>query len=179
MAEKATIARPYAKAAFEYARQHGTLPRWSEALATASAVVADSQVAPLLGNPHVTPQQLVQLIAEIGGEGVVDERVRHFLETLAVNRRLNVLADIAAMFEVMRAEIENVADVEVTSAVELDEAQRQRLSAALRKRLNCDVRLHCVVDPALVGGAVVRSGDMVIDGSLKARLARLSQVMTQ
>lgn len=178
MAEKATIARPYAKAAFAYAQQHKALPRWSEALATASAVVADSRVAPLLGNPHVTPQQLVGLIAEIGGERI-DENARHFFETLAVNRRLNVLPDIAVMFEVMRAEIENVADVEVTSAVELNEAQKQRLGTALRKRLKRDVRLHCSVDPTLIGGAIVRSGDMVIDGSLKARLGRLSQVMTQ
>lgn len=178
MAEKATIARPYAKAAFEYARQHDSLPRWSEALATASAVVADPSVSRLLGNPNVTPPQLVELIAGVGGERV-DANARQYLETLASNRRLNVLPDIAAMFEVMRAEVENVADVEVTSAVELNDAQKQRLSAALQKRLKRDVRLHCAVDPTLVGGAIVRSGDMVIDGSLKARLARLSQAIAQ
>lgn len=178
MAEKATIARPYAKAAFEHAQQKGTLPRWSEGLATASAVVVDPQVARLIGNPHVTPSQLVSLIADIAGDRL-DTDTRQFLETVAVNGRLNVLPDIAAMFEIMRAEIENVADVEVTSAVALDAAQQQRLSSALRRRLKRDVRLHCSVDPSLIGGAVVRSGDMVIDGSLKARLARLAQVMTQ
>jgi F-type H+-transporting ATPase subunit delta len=81
------------------------------------------------------------------------------------------------MFETLRAEIENVADVHVTSAVQLDDSQRQRLAGALRKRLDREVRLHCAVDPSLIGGAVVRSGDFVIDGSLKARLERLASAM--
>jgi F-type H+-transporting ATPase subunit delta len=178
MAEKATIARPYAKAAFEYAKEHNALPRWSEALAIASAVVTARQVARLLNHPRVTPAQLVDLIASVGGERI-DASARRFLEIVATNRRLNVLPNIAAMFEVMRAEVENVADVEVTSAVELNDAQKQRLSDALRKRLKRDIRLHCSVDPALIGGAVVRSGDLVIDGSLKARIERLSQVIAQ
>jgi F-type H+-transporting ATPase subunit delta len=177
MAEKATIARPYAKAAFEHARQAGALKRWSDALAAASAVVSDPQVNRLLSDPRVYPKQLVDLIADVVGDRL-DTHGRQFFETLATNRRLGVLPDITAMFESMRAEIENVADVEVISAVELSEAQRDRLALALGKRLKSEVRLHCVVDPTLIGGAIVRSGDMVIDGSLKARLDRLSQVIT-
>ena len=82
------------------------------------------------------------------------------------------------MFETLRAEIENVADVQVVSAVQLEEAQRQRLAKALKQRLKRDVRLHCEVAPALIGGAVVRMGDFVIDGSLKARIERLASAMT-
>jgi F-type H+-transporting ATPase subunit delta len=82
------------------------------------------------------------------------------------------------MFEAMRAEEEKIADVQVTSAVALDDAQRQRLAVALKKRLQKDVRLHCDVDASLIGGAVIRSGDFVIDGSLRARLERLSSAMT-
>jgi F-type H+-transporting ATPase subunit delta len=177
MAEKATIARPYARAAFEHARQHGSFDRWSQVLASASVVVGDARVAKMLTNPRVKPAELVGLIADVAG-GALDEHSRNFLATLADNRRLGLLPEIAAMFETLRAEIENVADVHVTSAVQLDESQRQRLAGALTKRLKREVRLHCEVDSSLIGGAIVRSGDFVIDGSLKARLERLASAMT-
>lgn len=173
MAEKITIARPYAKAAFEYASEQKALGRWSQMLAIASAVVADARVAKLLTSPRVTPEQLVGLIADIAGSSL-DDRGRNFLDTLAQNRRLGLLPEIAAIYEVLRAEVENIADVQVTSAVALDDAQRARLTTALKKRLKREVRLHCEVDASLIGGAIVRSGDLVIDGSLKARLERLA-----
>ena len=177
MAEKATIARPYAKAAFQSARQRNALDRWSTVLATASSVVQDERVAPLLLSPRVTPEQLAGLIADIGGEAV-DEHSRNFIATLASNRRLALLPEIVAMYEAFRAEAENTADVQVVSAVQMNDAQKQRLSAALKKRLKREVRLHCEVDESLLGGAVVRAGDFVIDGSLKARLDRLAVEMS-
>jgi F-type H+-transporting ATPase subunit delta len=98
--------------------------------------------------------------------------------TLAHNHRLGLLPEIAAQFEVLRAEVENVADVKIISAVELNQVQQDRLVGALKKRLKREVRLHCEVDASLVGGAIVRSGDFVIDGSLRARLERLAGAMT-
>lgn len=177
MAEKATIARPYAKAAFQSARQHHALDRWSEVLATAASVVQDERVAPLLLSPRVPSEQLSDLIADIGGKAV-DEQSRNFIATLASNRRLALLPEISSMFEALRAEAENTADVQVVSAVQLNDAQKQRLAAALKKRLKREVRLHCEVDESLLGGAVVRAGDFVIDGSLKARLDRLAVEMS-
>ena len=177
MAEKATIARPYAKAAFESARQHNAFERWSKVLASASSVVQDQRIARLLSAPLVTPEQLSGLIGEIVG-GTLDEHIRNFLATLAGNRRLALLPQIATMFEALRAEAENTADVRVISTVQLDDAHKQRLVEALKKRLKRDVRLHCEVDASLIGGAVVRAGDFVIDGSLKARLDRLAGEMT-
>jgi F-type H+-transporting ATPase subunit delta len=175
MAEKVTLARPYARAAFEAARDSKDFARWSEMLAAAAATVADERVVKLLSSPRVQPADLVELIA---AASKADEQGRNFLNTLAQNRRLAVLPEVAAMFEELRADVENVTDVHVTSAVQLDEAQRARLAAALKKRLKREVRLHCAVDAALIGGAVVRAGDFVIDGSLKARLERLaSQIM--
>jgi F-type H+-transporting ATPase subunit delta len=175
MAEKVTLARPYARAAFEAARDSKDYARWSEMLAAAAATVADERVVKLLSSPRVQPTDLVELIAEASS---ADERARNFLSTLAQNRRLSVLPEVAAIYEELRAEEENIIDVHVTSAVQLDEAQRARLSAALTKRLKREVRLHCAVDASLIGGAVVRAGDFVIDGSLKARLERLaSQIM--
>jgi F-type H+-transporting ATPase subunit delta len=177
MAEKATIARPYAKAAFEYAREHQSFDRWSQVLATGAAVVSDERAAPLLANPRVKPEDLVALIADVCGVAL-DEHGRNFLLTLATNRRLGLLPYIAEIFETLRAETENVMDVQLTSAVQLDEAQRQRMSEALKKRFKREIRLHCAIDPSLIGGAIVRAGDFVIDGSIKARLERLASAVT-
>lgn len=175
MAEKVTIARPYARAAFDYARERKTFAAWSQLLATAASVVADERVAKLLNSPSVAPADLAAMIADIAG--AKDEQGRNFIGTLAANRRLALLPEIAAMFETLRAEVENVADVQVTSASPLDEAQQQRLIGALKKRLKRDVRLHVDIDSSLMGGAIVRSGDLVIDGSLRARLERLNSAI--
>ncbi len=177
MAEKATIARPYAKAAFEFAQEHQAFDSWSSVLATGSAVAADERIEKLLTNPRVAPNDLVALIAEAAGDAL-DEYRRNFLLALAHNHRLGLLPEIAAQFEVLRAEEENVADVRVLSAVELNPAQQQRLVGALKKRLKREVRLHCEVDASLIGGAIVRTGDFVIDGSLRARLERLAGALT-
>jgi F-type H+-transporting ATPase subunit delta len=180
MAEKATIARPYARAAFAHARESNALAAWGDALNAAGAVVADSRVKKLIGNPKIQAAQLIDFVAEtaaIGGVGKVDSKIRNFLDELVRNRRLALLPEVAAMFEQMRNEVENVADVQVTSAVALNDAQRARLADALKKRMKKDVRLHCTVDASLIGGAVIRSGDLVIDGSLRARLQALSGAM--
>lgn len=177
MAEKATIARPYARAAFEFAQTSGTFKQWSEALSVAASVVADPAVAKLLNHPSVTAAQLVELIVQVAGSSV-DGSAQNFIATLAHNRRLGLLPHIAKMYEVLRADVERVADVDVISAVPLDAAQQQRLSTALQTRLKRSVRLHCSVDASLMGGAIVRCGDLVIDGSVKERLARLAATIS-
>lgn len=177
MAEKATIARPYAKAAFDYAQERKAFAAWSQLLATAGTVAADQRVARLLTSPSVKPAELAEMIGQIAG--AADEQSKNFLGTLAANRRLGLLPEIAAMFEELRAEAENTADVQVTSAVPLDDAQRKRLTDALKKRLKRDVRLHVDIDSTLLGGAIVRSGDLVIDGSLRSRLERLAGAMAR
>ena len=175
MAEKATIARPYARAAFDFARGQDALASWSGMLAAAAQVAADPQVEPLLSSPHVTTAQLVGLIADAA---TAQGPARNFLEVLAENRRLGLLPEIAAQFEELRTEVENVVDVEVVSAMDLDGAQQARLAQALKGRLGREVRMHTRIDASLIGGAIVRAGDLVIDGSLKGRLERLASEMT-
>lgn len=175
MAEQATIARPYARAAFDFARSQDALAAWSDALAAAAQVVTDPRVAPLLSSPQVRPQQLVALVAEAAG--AAQGPVRNFLDLLAENNRLGFLPEIAAQYEVLRTEAEKVADVEVISAMELDGAQQERLATALRRRLGREIRMHTRTDASLIGGAIVRAGDLVIDGSLKGRLERLASAM--
>jgi F-type H+-transporting ATPase subunit delta len=177
MAEKSTIARPYAKALFELAREHGQLPAWSALLEAATAVVTDGRVAKLLTSPHVTPAQLATLVAETAaaalGRQDLEVQERNFIRILAANRRLGFLPEIAARFARLRAEAENTVEVNVTSATPLNEAQQQQYAAALKQRLQREVRLHYSIDPALLGGAVLQADDLVIDGSLRGRLERL------
>jgi F-type H+-transporting ATPase subunit delta len=177
MADKLTIARPYARAAFEEAQGLAQLAPWSQALHVAAAVVGDARVAALLGNPEVTPAELAGLIDSIAA-AQLGERFANFLALLAANRRLGCLAEIAALFDTFKDAAEGVADVTLTSAAPLDAAQQGRIAAALERRLARRIRLHCATDPALIGGAVLQSGDLVIDGSLRSRLARIAYELT-
>jgi F-type H+-transporting ATPase subunit delta len=140
-------------------------------------VVRDPRVHALLGNPHVTPAELAQLVIGIAA-GQLGAHGENFVRILALNRRLGYLPEIAALFDTLKDEAEGVADVTLTSAAALDEAQRRKVAAALEQRLHRKVRLHCEIDPALIGGALLRSGDLVIDGSLRARLERIAYELT-
>jgi F-type H+-transporting ATPase subunit delta len=177
MADRLTIARPYARAAFEEARERQRLAPWSEALQIAAEVVQDARVATLLGNPRVTPEELAQLVIGIAGPKLGAEGA-NFVRTLAANHRLGYLPEIGALFASLKDDAEGVADVTVNSAAALDEARRQQIAAALERRLRRKVRLHCAVDPTLIGGAVLRAGDLVIDGSLRTRLERIAYELT-
>ncbi len=181
MAEKATIARPYARAAFGAARERGDFAAWSGVLAAGAAVAEARGARSLFGNPNVSAQALAELIAGIAAERGVKVSVEHrnFLALLAENGRLGCLPELAAQYEALRAEVENMIDVEVVSALPLSAQQQATLSAALAKRFKRQVRITETVDPTLVGGAVVRAGDLVIDGSLKGRLERLEQQVAQ
>jgi F-type H+-transporting ATPase subunit delta len=181
MTERATVARPYARAAFGHARERRDYASWSALLAAGAAVAESPGAGALFGNPRVSAEELVELIAGVAreqGAAVAGEH-RNFLALLADNRRLVLLPEIAAQFEALRADAENIIDVEIASALPLSAEQKARLSAALAQRFKRQVRLTETVDPTLVGGAIVRAGDLVIDGSLQGRLARLEQQIAQ
>ncbi len=173
MADKTTVARPYAKAAFEEAKAGKHLGPWSVSLRTAATVVQDSRVHNLLGNPAVSTAELAKFVIDLAGPQL-DEQGRNFVQTLAENRRLAYLPEISTLFDELKDEAESVIDVTVTSAAPLDNSQRETLSAALQRRLKRQVRMHCETDPSLIGGAVLRAGDLVIDGSVRSRLNRIA-----
>jgi F-type H+-transporting ATPase subunit delta len=177
VAERATIARPYAKAAFEYARDAKALGSWSQALKSAAEIIADPRVAPLTKSPQWLPADLVGLITDVA-RPELDAGMQNFIRVLAANHRLLLLPEIFAHYELYRSEVENTVDVEVVSATAMNEAQSEKLKAALSARLKRQVRMHTSVDAALLGGAIVRAGDLVIDGSLKGRLERLATDLT-
>jgi F-type H+-transporting ATPase subunit delta len=176
MSEAITIARPYAQAAFDFAKQKGELKAWSDLLATATALVNDEQVSALLASPRVTPGQLQDLMQALCGD-VAGQSRRNFLHLLIEGHRLAVLPEITEQFERLRAEEEKSVDVEVSSAIALDEAQKQKIAAALKVRLGREIRLRCAVDTALLGGVAIRAGDKVIDGSVRTRMAEMSSAL--
>ncbi|GAC1303903.1 MAG: F0F1 ATP synthase subunit delta [Steroidobacteraceae bacterium] len=173
MAEAATIARPYAQAAFMSARDSKALPAWSQALQRSAGLIADPSIAALLHSPKLSVDQLVSMFAGLGGEAI-DGHWQNFVRLLACNQRLSLLAEIAAQYETMRAQYENELDVEVTSAMPMDQDRQRLLAAALKQRFKRDVRMTTAVDPKLLGGAVIRAGDLIIDGSINGRLQRLA-----
>ena len=186
MAELATTARPYARAAFASAGAESQLSEWGDFLGRAAAAVQDPQVLPLIGNPRVRSAELVDFLLQIASADKPDANKadrqqappqRNFLQLLADNRRLKLLPEIAAQFEVLRSEAERIADVDVVSAQQLSGEQLKTLQAVLERRLGLTVRLHPQLDKSLLGGAIVRYGDFVVDGSLRGRIERLGAAM--
>jgi F-type H+-transporting ATPase subunit delta len=177
MADRLTVARPYARAAFTQAQADGALGPWSEALARAAAAVSDERVRALFGSPKVTAARLAEFISDVAGSDL-GQGGRNFLALLAENKRLPFLPEIVQIFAELKADAERIVDVSITSAAPMGEAEQGKLAAALEKRFDRKVRVEALVDPSLIGGAVVRAGDLTIDGSVKARLARLAQDLT-
>jgi F-type H+-transporting ATPase subunit delta len=186
MADNNTLARPYAQAAFELARERGSLEAWSAALCLASEVLADGRVATFLGNPKLSDEQRLAFLTGLfeaagGSESVLaggDRQGTNFLKLLLEYERVDVLPEISLHFDALKAAIENTVDVTVTSATRLNDTQKDAIAAALRKRLGREVRLDTQLDEDLIGGAVIRAGDVVIDGSLRSRLKSLANALT-
>lgn len=172
MAQALTLARPYARAAFELAHAHGALAAWSAQLGFAAAVAADPRVAALGNDPRVKAEQLVAL--HLPPDVGVEQPFARFLGELAAHRRLALLPEIAVLFETLKREAESRLRVKVTSALALDAAQADELKQALKRRYRREIDLDVRIDPALIGGVVIDTGAQVIDGSARGRLAQLA-----
>jgi F-type H+-transporting ATPase subunit delta len=173
MSSLTTLARPYAKAAFELAEAEQALTRWDDMLGLASDIVTEPSMASLLGNPDFSNTQAVELITGVAGEAF-DRRFQDFLKVLTDNDRLSLLPQICELYQALREEAENRLSVKVVSAIPLDEEQTGRMQQALARRFDCEIELENEIDADIIGGAVVYAGDQVIDGSLRGRLQKLS-----
>ena len=182
MSELATAARPYARAAFEFADERAAVAQWSATLAALAAIVADETVARLVRDPRLSAPRVADLINGALGD-VLDAppsaHVCNFVRLLADNRRLALAAPLAELFEEYRAAAEQRVSAEIVSAFALDQAQQDSIREALSRRLGKSVDVACRVDASLLAGAVVRAGDWVIDGSLKSRLAKLAAAINR
>lgn len=175
MAEAATIARPYAEAAFALADAGGALAKWSEALATMSAVIANPDVRAAVGNPNLTPDQVYGLFAAATGD--LPTEMQNFVRVLIENGRLGQLPEIRDLFEALKNEREGVVDAQITTAYPLDKGQLAALVAELEKRFKRKVKPQVNVDPGLIGGVRMQVGDEVIDGSVRGKLAAMSAAL--
>ena len=176
MAELTTLARPYAKAAFEYAQNQKQLTQWSAMLALCVAVSVDETVQQILKAPRLTGEKKANTFVEVCGDKL-DAKVQNFIHVLAENDRLLLLPEIADLFELFKAEQEKSVDVEVTSAFALNNEQKDKLAKVLSARLSREVRLHATEDASLIGGVVIRAGDLVIDGSVRGKIAKLAEAL--
>lgn len=174
MSQALTVARPYARAAFATAQGEGSLAAWSQALAFAAQAAADTRVAALLPNPGLLPADAVSLLSPES----TSESFTRFLGVLADARRLAQLPEIAGLYEELRADAERVVRAKVTSAAVLPTAELDQIKAALKQRFGRDVQVETAIDESLIGGAIIDAGTVVIDGSLKGKLARLQSALT-
>jgi F-type H+-transporting ATPase subunit delta len=176
MAELTTLARPYAKAAFEVALAANKLQAWFEALDVSAAVADQDQVKKALGTSGLSAEQKAAVFVKVCGEQM-DEKVKNFIHTLARNKRLALLPYIRDLFAKMKAQQEKIIDVEVTAAYELPVDLINKLAQSLSAKLNRSVNVNSSVDASLLGGVIIHTGDMVIDGSVRGRLAKLAEAL--
>jgi F-type H+-transporting ATPase subunit delta len=176
MAEIATIARPYANAVFQLAKERRALDEWSRQLRLAAAVAAQPEIVEIIESPAATGAQKSNVVAGVCGDDLSREG-KQFVQVLARNKRLHLIGEISAQFEALRAQEEASLDVEVVSAFELSEAEHRRLVEALGRRFSREIQLTARVDESLIGGAIIRAGDTVIDGSVKGKLEKLAETL--
>jgi F-type H+-transporting ATPase subunit delta len=177
MAELVTLARPYAKAAFEVAFGEGRLAEWQSMLNAAGAVAANAKVQNALSSPALTGDQQAKMMLDICGDSL-DIKAGNLIRTLASNKRLALLPEIAIQFAALKARQEKTLAVGVVSAFPLDEAASSRLSQALTKKWQQNVQLQTEVDATLLGGLVIKAGDMVIDASVRGRMLKLADALS-
>jgi F-type H+-transporting ATPase subunit delta len=176
MSELATLARPYATAAFKRAKETGSVQSWSQNLAFMSAVINNEAVRGIVDNPKVSKQDLSALLLDICQEHI-DKEGASFLKLLVQNGRLALLSNIANLFEGYKAEHEGYVDVQVSTAYELSEEAYDQLTKNLEKSLGKKVNMNVIVDKSLIGGVLVRAGDRVIDGSIRGQLQYMQKTL--
>ncbi|MBD1573934.1 MAG: F0F1 ATP synthase subunit delta [Vibrio hibernica] len=175
MSDLTTIARPYAKAAFEFSVEKDALDQWSEMLAFAAEVANDKGMIDLL-NRSIAAEKIADIFVSICDQ--FDEHGKNFIKVLAHNGRLKALPKICEEFLILRKEHDHIVDVEVIAAIELTESQLAEIGSKLEQRLERKVKLNCSVDATLLSGVIIRAGDLIIDDSTRGRLNRMNDALT-
>jgi len=176
VAETATLARPYAGAAFDIAREADRLDQWSRQLASLAAAADVDEVQEFIALPSLPGPVKAQRIIDLLGDELGTD-ARRFVHVLANNKRLDLLGEIASQFEALKAAAERTLDVEIVSAVELTDSQLAGFVEGLTQRFGQEIEVATRVDEDVVGGAIIRAGDTVIDGSVRGRIAKLTEAL--
>lgn len=176
MIEPTTLARPYARAAFQFAVDNGVVDSWHQALLAVAAVVAEPTVAKVLDDPATTaPQRAATVVTVLGDD--IPAGVAEFVSVMAENHRLGLSGEVARLFAELRSALDAAANVTVTSAFDVADATVEQLAASLTAKLGKTVDMTVETDASLIGGAIIRAGDMVIDGSVRGRLHKLATAL--
>ncbi|MGO1616719.1 MAG: F0F1 ATP synthase subunit delta [Oceanisphaera sp.] len=170
-----TIARPYAKAAFDFAVEKKAVDNWLTMLGFAAQVTQDPQVDDLI-NSNLNAEKMADVFLAICGEQL-NEQGQNLIKVMAVNGRLSALPAVVQEFAVMKAELDRAVEADVVSATKLTKQQMAKIQASLQKRLDRKVKLNCSVDKKLMAGIIITAGDLVIDGSVRGRLSRLAETL--
>ncbi len=176
MAELATLARPYANAVYDLAKSDNALDQWSRMLAFLAAAADVERMQLVLESPDLPAEVKARRLIDVCGEELND-RAKNLVRVLAANKRLNAISEVRDQFEIRKAEDERVLDVEVITACQLSAEQSDKLRQALARRFEREVNLSGRVDASVIGGAVIRAGDTVIDASLRGRLDKLAETL--
>ncbi len=176
MAEAITIARPYANAVYSIAKEKNNLKDWSDLLTVLSQCVEDKKIQSIITSPLVSSELIIGIFAEftckLGNDG------QNFLSLLGKNNRLQLLSEVAVLFKQLREETEKVITADVLSAMALTAEQEETISALLERRLGRNVALNVNIDKSLLGGAIIRVGDLIIDGSALNKLNKLANALS-
>lgn len=172
MSAQSNIARPYAQALFELAEEQNDLDGWAEHLDILAAVASDTTLLDLTNDPHVSDDQMVELIIGVCGKKL-GEGGKNLVKLLVRNGRVADLPDIAEAFAARKAEAEKVITAEMITASPINKDQQKQFVDALKKKLGRSVELEFAVNEDLIGGAIIRAGDWIVDGSVKAQLEQL------
>ncbi len=178
MIEPTTLARPYARAAFEHARAAGELAAWQTALSELAAITTQPKVAAAMRDPNQTAAQRASTLSSLAGDAV-PTAVGNLLAIMADNGRLSLIPEVSMLFDQLKQAVESAVAVHVTSAYPLSDAETQQLTEAMQEKLERSITLTSETDPSLLGGALIRADDLVIDGSVRGRLNKLAGTLTQ
>jgi len=177
MAELRTLARPYAKAAFQAASETSSVQLWADQLTLLGSISAEAKVADAISSSTIDAATQVSTLTNLAGDDL-GVAVNNFLHVLASNKRLLLLPSIAELFAELKADLERSVEVNISTAFALDSAVETKLTEALKNKLQREIHVNTNVDKSLLGGVVVRAGDIVIDGSIKGRIAKLAEAMS-
>ena len=178
MIEPTTLARPYARAAFEHARAAGELAAWQTALSELAAITTQPKVAAAMRDPSQTAAQRASTLSSLAGDAV-PTAVGNLLAIMSDNGRLSLIPEVAKLFDQLKQAVESAVAVHVTSAYPLSDAETQQLTETMQEKLERSITLTSETDPSLLGGALIRADDLVIDGSVRGRLNKLAGTLTQ
>ena len=181
MSDFETAARPYARAIFELANESGTLGEWSDAMQAASTIASDEEMQALFKLPAMLASEKVDVFLSVynGVRGETTDEFKNLITLLAENGRLEAIAAISEIYETLKQEAEGQIEVQVVSAQELSDAQQNEISESLAKRLGKQVSLTTSIDESLIAGAIIHAGDLVIDGSARGRIDKLSTALNK